>query len=185
TAWLGLNQQGVTVVGEIPASLPAFQLPVLDAVAIRNLSTSALAIALLGLLEAISMAKAIAAVTRQKLDLNQQCLSEGVANLTGSFFQCMPGSGSLTRSAINQQAGAQTQWSGVVSAVALIMLVFAKYARVIPRAALAGLLMLTAARMVNPHELRYHMRTSRFDAVIVGVTAFAAFAISIEFCVLI
>src|SRR6185369_10706484 len=166
TAKLGLDKQGVTVVGEIPASLPGFQLPTL---------------------EAISMAKAIAAVTRQKLDLNQQCLSEGVANLTGSFFQCMPGSGSLTRSAINQQAGAQTQWSGVVSAVAvaLIMLVFAKYARVIPRAALAGLLMLTAARMVNPHELRYHMRTSRFDAVIVGVTAFAAFAISIEFCVLI
>jgi SulP family sulfate permease len=133
------------------------------------------------------MAKAIAAVTRQKLDLNQQCLSEGVANLTGSFFQCMPGSGSLTRSAINQQAGAQTQWSGVVSAVAvaLTMLVFAPYARFIPRSALAGLLMLTAARMVNFHDLRYHVRTSRFDAAIVAVTAIAAFAISIEFCVLI
>ena len=63
----------------------------------------------------------------EKLDMNQQCLSEGVANLAGSFFHCFPGSGSLTRSAINQQAGASTQWSGVVSAaaVALIMLVFA------------------------------------------------------------
>ncbi len=83
----------------------------------RDLASSALAIALLGLLEAISMAKAIAAVTGQQLDMNQQCLSEGLANFAGSFFQCMPGSGSLTRSAINQQAGAQTQWSGVVSAV--------------------------------------------------------------------
>jgi SulP family sulfate permease len=187
TAWLGLDRQGVTVVGDIPASLPAFRLPALDAVQIRAFSTSALAIALLGLLEAISMAKAIAAVTRQRLDLNQQCLSEGVANFAGSFFQCMPGSGSLTRSAINQQAGAQTQWSGVVSAaaVALIMIVFAPYARFIPRSALAGLLMLTAARMVNFHDLRYHVRTSRFDAAIVAVTAVAAFAISIEFCVLI
>jgi SulP family sulfate permease len=187
TAWLGLDQQGVTVVGDIPATLPAFRLPPLDAVQMRAFSTSALAIALLGLLEAISMAKAIAAVTRQKLDLNQQCLSEGVANLTGSFFQCMPGSGSLTRSAINQQAGAQTQWSGVISAVAvaLTMMVFAPYARFIPRSALAGLLMLTAARMVNFHDLRYHVRTSRFDAAIVAVTAVAAFAISIEFCVLI
>jgi SulP family sulfate permease len=187
TAWLGLDQRGVKVVGDIPASLPAFRLPTLDAVHIREYSTSALAIALLGLLEAIAMAKAIAAVTRQKLDLNQQCLSEGVANLAGSFFQCMPGSGSLTRSAINQQAGGQTQWSGVVSAVAvaLIMLVFAPYARFIPRSALAGLLMLTAARMVNFHDLRYHVRTSRFDAAIVAVTAIAAFAISIEFCVLI
>ncbi len=187
TAWFGLDQQGVKVVGDIPASLPGFRMPTLDAVHIREFSTSALAIALLGLLEAIAMAKAIAAVTRQKLDLNQQCLSEGVANITGSFFQCMPGSGSLTRSAINQQAGGQTQWSGVVSAaaVALIMLVFAPYARFIPRSALAGLLMLTAARMVNVHDLRYHVRTSRFDAAIVAVTAFAAFAISIEFCVLI
>jgi sulfate permease, SulP family len=187
TAWLGLDQQGVKVVGDIPASLPGFALPTLDAVHIREYSTSALAIALLGLLEAIAMAKAIAAVTRQKLDLNQQCLSEGVANLAGSLFQCMPGSGSLTRSAINQQAGGQTQWSGIVSAaaVALIMMVFAPYARFIPRSALAGLLMLTAARMINVHDLRYHVRTSRFDAAIVAVTAFAAFAISIEFCVLI
>jgi SulP family sulfate permease len=187
TAWLGLDKQGVKVVGDIPAKLPSFRMPTLDAVQIRELSTSALAIALLGLLEAISMAKAIAAVTRQKLDMNQQCLSEGLANLSGSFFQCMPGSGSLTRSAINQQAGAQTQWSGVVSAVAvaLIMIVFAPYARFIPRSALAGLLMLTAARMVSVRELRYHMRTSRFDAAIVAVTAIAAFAISIEFCVLI
>src|SRR6185295_5889526 len=80
-----------------------------------------------------------------------------------------------------------TQWSGVVSAaaVALTMLVFAPYARFIPRSALAGLLMITAASMVNPRDLRYHMRASRFDAAIVAVTAIAALAISIEFCVLI
>ncbi len=187
TAALGLDKQGVAVVGEIPAKLPSLHVPALGAPYLRDLSTSALAIALLGLLEAISMAKAIAAVTGQKLDMNQQCLSEGVANFTGSFFRCMPGSGSLTRSAINQQAGGQTQWSGVVSAVAvaLIMVAFAPYARFIPRSALAGLLMLTAARMVNFRELRYHVRVSRFDAAIVVVTAVAAFAISIEFCVLI
>jgi len=187
TASFDLDRRGVQVVGDIPATLPGFGLPDFDAVRIRELATSALAIALLGLLEAISMAKAIAAVTRQKLDLNQQCLSEGLANFTGSFFQCIPGSGSLTRSAINQQAGAQTQWSGVVSAaaVAAIMLIFAPYARYIPRPALAGLLMLTAARMVDFHALRFHVRASRFDAVIVATTAFSAFAISIEFCVLI
>ncbi|MBI3768693.1 MAG: SulP family inorganic anion transporter [Deltaproteobacteria bacterium] len=187
TAALGLVEQGVKVVGDIPAALPSPRLPALDAPSLRDLGGSALAIALLGLLEAISMAKAIAAVTGQRLDMNQQCLSEGVANFTGSFFQCMPGSGSLTRSAINQQAGARTQWSGVVSAVAvaLVMLVFAPYARFIPRSALAGLLMLTAVRMVNLRDLRYHVRASRFDATIVAVTAVAAVAISIEFCVLI
>lgn len=187
TAWLRLDRIGVKVVGDIPASLPRPSLPLLDFARIRELSSSALAIALLGLLEAISMAKSIAAVTRQKLDLNQQCLSEAFANFAGSFFSCMPGSGSLTRSAINQQAGGRTQWAGVISAgaVALIVVLLGPYARFIPRPALAGLLMLTAVRMVNYKDLRYHLRASRFDAVIVVVTAVAAFAISIEFCVLI
>ncbi len=187
TAVLGLNQQGVAVVGDIPARLPSPRVPTLDAEQVRSLASGALAIALLGLLEAIAMAKAIAAVTGEKLDLNQQCLSEALANFGGSFFQCMPGSGSLTRSAINQQAGAQTQWSGIISAVAvaLVMLFFAPYARFIPRSALAGLLVITAAGMVRPHEIRYHMRVTRFDAAIVAVTAIAAVAISVEFCVLI
>jgi SulP family sulfate permease len=187
TATLGLEAEGVKVVGDLPAKLPSPRWPALDVAQVRNLASGALAIALLGLLEAISMAKVLAAVTGQKLDWNQQCLSEGFANFGGSFFQCIPGAGSLTRSAINQQAGAQTQWSGVVSAVAvaLTMVCFAPYARFIPRSALAGLLMVTATRMVSLREIRYHIRVSRFDAVIVAVTAIAAVAISIEFCVLI
>jgi SulP family sulfate permease len=184
---LGLDQRGVKVIGEIPATLPYFAVPTLDAAMMHSFANAALAIAVLGLLEAIAMAKAIAAQTRQKLDMNQQCLSEGLANFTGSFFQCIPGSGSLTRSAINQQAGASTQWSGVVSAlaVALIMHQFAPYARYIPRAALAGILMVSAWKMVDRRALLYHLRATRFDAAIVVVTAVAAIAISVEFCVLI
>ena len=187
TAWLGLDQAGVQVVGTIPPSLPAFGAPVFDVALMRQLSNGALAIALLGLLEAVSMAKAIAAVTKQKLDMNQQCLSEGLANLVGSFFHCFPGSGSLTRSAINQQAGASTQWSGVVSAAAVagIMLVFAPYAHFIPRAALAGILMVSAYNMVDWGALAYHVRTTYFDAAIVTATAVSAVAISVEFCVMI
>jgi SulP family sulfate permease len=187
TAWLGLDKQGVKVVGDIPTSLPRPSIPRFEAGWLRDFASPALALALLGLLEAISMAKSIAAVTRQRLDMNQQCLSEAVANLTGSFFSCMPGSGSLTRSAINQQAGARTQWAGVISAaaVALTMVLLGSYARFIPRSALAALLMLTAVRMVNLKDLRYHLRASRFDLAIVMTTAIAAFAISIEFCVLI
>lgn len=184
---LDLAAMGVKVVGEIPAGLPRPGLPHLDAQLIREIAPSALAVAILGLLEAIAMAKGIAAVTRQKLDLTQQCMSEGWANLAGSLFGCMPGSGSLTRSAINQQAGGRTQWAGVISAaaVAATMFLFSPYARYIPRAALAGLLIVTAARMVNIPDLRFHMRASNFDRVIVLVTAISAFAISIEFCILV
>jgi SulP family sulfate permease len=182
-----LAAQEVLTIGPIPAGLPGFAPPPVTWELGLKLSESALAIAVLGLLEAIAMAKAIAAQTRQRLDIDQQCLSEGLANLTGSFFHCFPGSGSLTRSAINQQAGAVSQWSGVVSAasVAAIMLLFAPLAQFIPRSALAGLLILTGWRMVDRHQLSYHLRATRFDAGIVLATALAAVFISVEFCILI
>jgi SulP family sulfate permease len=182
-----LDQQGVKIVGHIPATLPSFAFPDIEWSRIHMLGSNALAIALLGLLEAIAMAKAIAAHTRQKLDINQQCLSEGVANVAGSMFHCFPGSGSLTRSTINQQAGGRTQWSGVISAlaVALTVVLFAPYAYYIPKAGLAGILMLSAWRLVDRHQLAYYLRTTRFDAWIVVLTAVSAVAVSVEFCVLI
>jgi sulfate permease, SulP family len=186
-AWLRLDRQGVKVVGAIPGKLPAFTWPNTSLDQVRTLSESAMAIATLGLLEALAMAKHIASQTGQKFDLNQQCLSEGLANLSGAFFQCIPGSGSLTRSAINHQAGAATQWSGVWSAVAvaLITLLFAPYARFIPSAALAGILMVTAMGMVDWRALPFHLRATQFDAFIVLTTAIAAIGISVEFCILI
>jgi SulP family sulfate permease len=184
---LALDERGVKIVGAIPASLPAFGFPELKGDQVRLLAGSAFAIALLGLLEAVAMAKAIAARTRQKLDVNQQCLSEGAANLAGSFFHCFPGSGSLTRSAVNQQAGAVSQWSGVFAAlaVAATVVLLAPLARYIPRASLAGLLILAAYRIVDGKQLRFHMRATRFDAGVVIATALAAILISVEFCIVI
>jgi SulP family sulfate permease len=182
-----LDRKGVQIVGQVPAALPAFQVPEIEWTRVHELIGGALAIAMLGLLEAISMAKAIASQTRQKLDINQQCLSESLANLAGSFFNCYPGSGSLTRSTINQQAGAQTQWSGVISAltVALTVVLFAPYAYYIPRSALAAILVISAWRLINWPQLSYYLRATRFDACIVVATAVSAVAISVEFCVLI
>ena len=184
---LGSPEWGVKLVEKIPRSLPSFAIPTFHWSLLRELSPSALAIALLGLLEAIAMAKSIAIKTRQKLDINQQCLSEGLANLTGSFFHCFPGSGSLTRSYINYQAGAATEWSGIIAAaaVAMTILLFAPLAQFIPRPALAGVLMLTATRMIDPEALRYHFKATRFDAMIVTATALAAIVVSVEFCILV
>lgn len=187
TAILGLDEHGVAVIGSVPTSLPPFALPNLDLSMISELAPSAFAIATLGLLEAIAMAKGIASVTKQRIDVGQQCLSEGLANMAGSFFNCFPGSGSLTRSAINQQAGAVSQWSGVVSAFAVAgtVLAFAPYARFIPKAALAGILILTSIRMVDWKALKFHLQATVFDRAIVIATAVSAVAISVEFCVLI
>ncbi len=187
-AWAsGDRLPGLSLVGKVPNALPGFALPTVDWSLATQLASSATAIAFLGLLEAIAMAKSLASKTGQKLDSNQQCLSEGLANIAGSFFQCFPGSGSLTRSYINHTAGAMTQWSGIIcaAAVAVTVLLLGPLAAFIPKAALAGVLMLTGLRMVEFAALRYHWRATRFDRAIVVATAMSAVFISIEFCILI
>jgi SulP family sulfate permease len=182
-----LNEKNVKILGDVPVAFPPFQVPHKSWVLVHKLMGSALALAVLGLLEALAMSKALAVHTGQKLDLHQQCLSEGLANVAGSFFQCLPGSGSLTRSAINQQAGAVSQWAGAISAggVAAMVLLIAPLVRHIPQAALAGLLMVTAWRMVDRKQMLYHLRATRFDAGIVLATALSAVLVSVEFCILI
>jgi len=192
-AWFGWSKPGldgktlISVVGSVPRSLPLPHVPQIKFWWIKELSGSALAIAFLGLLEALAIAKSIASYTRQPLDYNRQCLAEGLANLTGGFFQCLPGSGSLTRSAINFQSGAASRFSGVVSAgtVALVILLFAPSARYVPKAALAGLLLVTASRLIDWKRMSYAVRASRYDAGLVLVTAFSAIFISVEFSILI
>jgi SulP family sulfate permease len=170
-----------------PSVLPGFSPPLVPLDWVRRLTGSALAIALLGLLEALAIAKSIAARTRQPLDYNRQCLAEGLANIGGGFFQCLPGSGSLTRSAINYQAGAVSRLSGILSAaaVAAALLLFSDLARYVPKPALAGILLVTAWRLVDRARLAYCLRATRFDAVVALGTAFAAVFVSIEFSILI
>jgi SulP family sulfate permease len=177
----------VAVVGAVPAALPSFRIPALDFAGFGNLIRGALAIALLGLLEALAVAKSIATYTRQPLDYNRQCFAEGAGNLVGGFFVALPGSGSLTRSAINYQAGALTRASGVYSGiiVALVVLGLGPYARFIPKSVLAGLLFITAARLIEWKRLGYAIRASRFDAALVAATAFTAIFISVEDSILV
>jgi SulP family sulfate permease len=187
SAPIGKHPAVVSVVGKVPAALPWFHLPAVDYRWISKLLGSAFAISLLGLLEALAVAKSISSRTRQPLDYNRQCLAEGVSNLVGGFFQCVPGSGSLTRSSINYQSGALTRMSGIYSGVivALMVLVFGPYARFIPKSALAGLLFITAARLIDWKRLGYALRASRFDAALVLVTALAAIFVSVDESILI
>jgi SulP family sulfate permease len=181
------GQTAVGVAGVVPASLPSFHIADIRLSWVSDLGSSALAIAFMGLLEALAIAKLIAHKTRQPLDYNRQCLAEGAANLAGGFFQCLPGSGSLSRSAINFQAGAVTRVSGVVVAlaVAAALLALASLTQFIPKAALAGLLFVTAARLIDVTRLRYTIRASGFDAGLVIVTALSALVIGVEFSILI
>lgn len=193
-AWLaGWSQHGgtlkpaVSLIEAVPASLPRPHIPEIQWHWVLDLSGSAFAIGVLGLLEALAIAKAIAHKTRQTLDYNRQCLAEGTGNLVGGFFHCMPGSGSLSRTAINHQAGAQTRFSGVFTAavVAGVVLTLGPLTAYVPKAALAGLLIVAAARLIDLDRLGYTLRGSRYDAVLLIATALAAVVIGVEFAVLI
>ncbi|MBW0019444.1 MAG: SulP family inorganic anion transporter [Mycobacterium sp.] len=180
------GRTAVSVAGKVPRSLPGPEIPEVHAGWLPHLSVGALAIAFVGIIEALSIAKAIAHETRQRIDYNRQIMAEGLANLTGGFFQCLPGSGSLSRSAINYQSGGATRFSGIVSAatVAAALLLFAPLLRYVPQPALAGLLLVTAARLVDFKRLVYTLKASRYDAGLVLVTAFTGVAIDLDKAVL-
>ena len=176
----------VAVAAKVPRSLPTPHIPEVHTDWLPQLSTGALAIAFVGIIEALSIAKAIAYQTQQEIDYNRQIMAEGLANLAGGFFQSLPGSGSLSRSAINFQSGGRTRFSGIVSAatVAAALLLFAPLLRYVPQAALAGLLLVTAARLVDFKRLIYTLKASRYDAGLVLVTALTGVAIDLDKSVL-
>lgn len=181
------GKTAISLIESVPSSLPGLHVPEVKFEWALDLSSSALAIAVLGLLEALAIAKAIAVKSGQRLDYNRQILAEGLGNLVGGFFRCMPGAGSLSRTAINYQAGAVTRFSGVFTAafVALTVLILAPLASYVPKALLAGLLIVAASRLFDIERLRYVLRGSRYDAILLVATAFSAIAINIEFAILI
>lgn len=193
TVALGWSEPGangtlaVSTIGSLPTGLPMPHMPQIKLEWIHEMAGSALAIACLGLVEALAIAKSFARQTRQPLDYNRQCLAEGVANFVGGLFQCLPGSGSLTRSAINFNAGAVSRMSGVFCgvAVAAVVLLLAPLVKFIPTAALAGILLITAAGLIDRARLISTLRASRFDAGLVLTTALAAVFIGVEFSILI
>ena len=176
------GRTAVSLAGKVPRSLPTPHVPEVHTGWLPQLSVGALAIAFVGIIEALSIAKAIAHQTQQKIDYNRQIMAEGLANLSGGFFQSLPGSGSLSRSAINFQSGAATRFSGIVSAatVAVALLLFAPLLRYVPQPALAGLLLVTAARLVDFKRLVYTLKASRYDAGLVIITLVTGLAIDLD-----
>lgn len=167
-----LDKAGVKLTGDIPSSLPPFKLFNLDINSARELLSGALAIAIIGLVEAISIAKSISSTSREKINPNQEFIGQGIANVAGSFFQCFASSGSFTRSAVNYYSGAATRFSGILSGVivAIILFFFAPYAKYIPMPSLAGVIMTIAYSMVNKKEMRKVYKVGKSDSVVMWLT---------------
>jgi len=112
---------GGSVVGDVPKGLPAISFPHLNLSVFLQLMPYAAIISLLGFMEAISIAKAMAAKTGQRLDPNQELVGQGLANILGSLSSSYPGSGSFSRSAVNLQAGALTGFSSVFTSITVVI----------------------------------------------------------------
>ncbi|HEX9020597.1 MAG TPA: SulP family inorganic anion transporter [Nitrospirota bacterium] len=184
---LALNgrEHGVRLLGSLPAHLPPFSLPDLSTANIRALAPAALAVAMLGLAEAVSIARAVAARSQQRIDSNQEFLGQGLSNVVGSFFSSYASSGSFTRTGVNFDAGAKTPLAAVFAAAALllILLIVAPLTAYLPIPAMAGVLLLVAWNLVDFHHITTIVRTSRQEAAVLAVTFLATLLVELEFAI--
>lgn len=176
---------GVALVGALPGSLPPFALPDLNAESVQKLTSGAFAIALLGLIEAVSIARAIALRSHQQINGNQEFIGQGISNLVGAFFSCFVGSGSFTRSGANYDAGAQTPLAAILSSLILVVvLLFAPgITAYLPMPAMAGAILLIAWNLIDFHHIREILRANRNESMVLGVTFFATLFVELEFAI--
>ncbi len=159
---------GGAVVGEIPKGLPSVTMPKLDMGALSHLLSAAVIISLLGFMEAISIAKAMAAKTGQRLDPNQELIGQGLANIIGSMTNSYPVSGSFSRSAVNLQSGAMTGLSSLFTSatVALVLLFFTPLLYHLPQSVLAAIIVMAVIGLINASGFIHAWKAKKYDGII-------------------
>jgi SulP family sulfate permease len=181
-------QAAVPLVRELPQgrTIPTFRLwSIPRGIPWDSLLGGALALALLGLLEGVAIARSLTARSGEPVNANQEFFTQGITNAVSSFFQCYPGTASFSRSALNDMAGAATRWAGVMTSliVLMILLVAGPLARFIPLAALAGILIVVACGLIEWRALLRMLRTSRGDTIVCLATFLATLSVSLEYAV--
>jgi SulP family sulfate permease len=172
-AWAqDFHAMGGKVVGEIPQGLPGLSLPGFDWAVTMNLTSTAVTISLIGFMEAISIAKAMAARTRQRLDANQELVGQGLSNMVAGLFQGYPVSGSFSRSAVNINAGAVTGFSSVVTGlvVGATLLWLTPLLYHLPQATLAAVIIMAVVNLVKVAPIVHAWKAQRHDGVVAVMT---------------
>ena len=169
---------GGEVVGTIPSGLPSLSIPSLAWNDIGMLFSSALVISLVGFMEAISIAKAMAARTKQRIDPNQELLGQGLANVIGSLNHAFPVSGSFSRSAVNLNANAKTGLSSVFASI-LVLLTLSFLTPLLyhlPQAVLAAVIIMAVTGLINFAAVKHAWQVHQHDGIAAGVTFLATLA---------
>jgi len=182
TALFGLNGSGVSIVGDVPQGLPAFQLPGLEWADFRTLFPIILVISLVSYMESIAVAKAIANKRGYKVDANQELIALGGANIGGAFFQSFPTTGGFSRTAVNNQSGANTTIASVITALLIgaTVLFLTPLFYYLPNAVLAAIIMVAVAGLFDANEMVHLWNTDRKDLAMLAVTFFATLLLGIE-----
>ncbi|TVR21712.1 MAG: STAS domain-containing protein [Nitriliruptor sp.] len=177
-----LEARGIAVLGEVPRGLPLPSLPLAPLELVVALLPGALIIALLSYLEGISVARAIAARTRDRIDPDQELLASGAANLAAGVFQAFPVAGGFSRTAINHSAGARTPLASLVSAggVVLALLLFAPLLATLPEVVLAAVVLVAVAKLVDAREAVHSWQVERTDGAALVVTFLATLLLGVE-----
>ncbi len=171
---IDFEANGGAVVGSIPRGLPAITIPTINMDIIKQLMTSAVVIALIGFMEAIAIAKAMAAKTRQRLDTNQELVGQGLSNMVSGMFGGYPVSGSFSRSAVNIEAGSVTGFSSIVTGivVGITLLFLTPLLYHLPNATLGAVIILAVVNLMKAAPLIHAWKAEPQDAVVLLVTFF-------------
>ena len=184
---LNLVENGVAVIGELPKGLPPLaDLPLFDLQLIAELSSGALAVGAIGLVQTMAIVRSISTQTGQRVDSNQEFVGQGLANIASGFFSGYPGAASFSRSVVNVDSGARSPLASVFSSlfVLLALWFFGAVTAYLPQTALAGILIITAYRMIDHKEIIRIARGTLGDAMIMLATLFGTIFLNIEFAVL-
>lgn len=179
---LGLEGRGIAVVGDVPRGLPLPSLPLAPLDAVLALLPGAGIIAVLAYLEGLSVARAIARRTHDRIDPDQELIANGAANLAAGLFQAFPVAGGFSRTAVNHSAGARTPLASVVSAagVILALLLLAPLLATLPEVILAAIVIVAVAGLVDLREARHAWQVERTDGLALAVTFVATLALGVE-----
>lgn len=171
---------GGAVVGDIPKGLPKLGMPGINIPIFLQLLPYAIIISLLGFMEAIAIAKAMAAKTGQRLDPNQELIGQGLANILGSIGKSYPVSGSFSRSAVNLQAGAVSGLSSVITSfmVIITLLFFTPLLYHLPQAVLASVIMMAVIGLVNVSGFVHAWHAQWYDGLISVITFIVTLAVA-------
>ncbi len=163
---------GGEVIGKIPRGLPALSLPKIDYYVVLHLIPFAVIISLIGFMEAISVAKAMAAKTGQRLDPNRELMGQGLANIAGAIAKSYPTSGSFSRSAINLQSGAISSLSSIFTSltVVIVLLFLTPLFYYLPQAVLAAIIMMAVMGLINIKGFIHAWQAQWYDGAISVIT---------------